>query len=120
MNGIGKERIMQHDRVNSAVRDFLKRHLLDADCFCREELLDRFLSEMETVRKGGAGSVKMIPAWIGHPVPIRKPVSAGSRSKSLFRMLSVELSSLRIFSSAIVFPPFPSAVRYPRNVLTRL
>ena len=64
---------MQPDRVNSAVRDFLKRHLLDADCFCREELLDRFLSEMETVRKGGAGSVKMIPAWIGHPVPIRKP-----------------------------------------------
>ena len=66
---------MQPDRVNSAVRDFLKRHLLDADSFCREELLDRFLSEMETVRNGGAGSVKMIPAWIGHPVSIRKPVS---------------------------------------------
>ena len=61
--------------MNSAVRDFLKRHLLDADSFCREELLAGFLAEMETVRNGGIGSVKMIPTWIGHPVPLREAVS---------------------------------------------
>ena len=66
---------MYSDNLIAPVRDFLARHLLDANLFNREELLSHFLSEMETVRKGGAGSVKMIPTWIGLPEAIREPVS---------------------------------------------
>ena len=66
---------MYTDNLNVSVRDFLVRHLLDADLFDREEQLSRFLSEMEVVRKGGSGSVKMIPTWIRFPGEIQEPVS---------------------------------------------
>ncbi len=51
-------------------RDFLARHgMLFADIDRKREL-DRLLAEMDSVRGGASGSVKMIPAYIG---PFRAP-----------------------------------------------
>ena len=56
-------------------KDFLHRHLLDAECFDWRTELARFLAEMENVRNGADGSVKMIPTWIRKLQPLESPLS---------------------------------------------
>ena len=56
-------------------KDFLHRHLLDAECFDWKTELSRFLAEMENVRNGADGSVKMIPTWIRKLQPLERPLS---------------------------------------------
>ena len=57
------------------INDFLHRHLLDPECFEWRTELERFLAEMESVRNGANGSVKMIPTWIKKLQPLERPVS---------------------------------------------
>ena len=45
--------------------DFLLRHGMHVDRIDREKELEKLLGEMEKVRRGGEGSVKMIPTYIG-------------------------------------------------------
>ena len=54
----------------SAVDDFLLRHRLCADAYDWGEELARFLNEMDSVRRGRPGSLKMIPMALGtRPLP---------------------------------------------------
>ena len=99
---------MYADNLSMSVRDFLVRHLLDADLFDREEQLSRFLSEMETVRKGGSGSVKMIPTWIRFPGDIPEPVSVtaidvgGTNVRST--VVTMDRQGIRSLDPLPVFP----------------
>ena len=61
------------DGIPAAVKSFLRRHRMDADGIDPEEQLDRFLAEMDRVRRGGKGSVKMIPTYIGEFEPPLMP-----------------------------------------------
>ena len=47
--------------INPNIRDFLLRHRLCAEAYDWEAQLARFLEEMDRVRAGGTGSLKMIP-----------------------------------------------------------
>jgi len=60
------------------IRDFLLRHRLCADAFDWEAELSRFLGEMDRVRGGAEGSLKMIPISLGDcPLPEKPaPVTA--------------------------------------------
>ncbi|MBR0366805.1 MAG: hypothetical protein IJH86_00235 [Clostridia bacterium] len=54
----------------SAVNDFLLRHRLCAAAYDWEEQLARFMGEMDSVRGGHPGSLKMIPMALGtRPLP---------------------------------------------------
>ena len=62
-------------QTDSAMHDFLLRHRLCAEAFDWDGQLDIFLREMEHVRAGGKGSLKMIPMQMElAPLP-DKPVS---------------------------------------------
>ena len=62
----------------SAVGDFLMRHRLCADAYDWEEQLARFLEEMDAVRGGHQGSLKMIPMALStRPLP-EKPVTVAA------------------------------------------
>ena len=62
----------------SAVGDFLMRHRLCADAYDLEEQLARFLEEMDAVRGGHPGSLKMIPMALStRPLP-EKPVTVAA------------------------------------------
>ena len=56
----------------SAAR-FLERHGMLASGIDRKKELVRFLDEMERVRQGGEGSLKMIPAFLGEYHPPKDP-----------------------------------------------
>ena len=50
------------------LNDFLMDHMLHPACYHWEEELERFMAEMDAVRNGKQGSVKMIPYWMGKPL----------------------------------------------------
>ena len=54
----------------NAIDEFLLNHRLCADAYDWEEELARFLGEMDSVRRGRPGSLKMIPMALGtRPLP---------------------------------------------------
>lgn len=65
-----------YDRApDGAVEDFLLRHRLCASAFDWEEQLSAFLEEMDSVRAGGPGSLKMIPTRLEIREPSAGPIS---------------------------------------------
>lgn len=60
------------------VGDFLMRHRLCAAAYDWEEQLARFLREMDRVRAGGEGSLKMIPAALETRALPEKPVTVAA------------------------------------------
>ena len=56
-----------------SARKFLMRHGMLADLIRPEEELTRFLDEMDRVRAGGKGSLKMIPTYLGELRPPAVP-----------------------------------------------
>ena len=58
-----------------ALREFLLRHRLCAEAYDWEEALSSFLREMDAVRAGAKGSLKMIPMRLDVPELPEAPVS---------------------------------------------
>ena len=70
------------DRCKNApdrkVEDFLLRHCLSAAAFDWESELAAFLDEMDRVRRGAPGSLKMIPTRLEPPALPEKPVTVAA------------------------------------------
>ena len=62
-------------RPQGRVADFLLRHRLCASAYDWEEQLDAFLREMDAVRAGASGSLKMIPTRLDMDAMPTGPVS---------------------------------------------
>ena len=70
--GDGANAVFQRP-ADGRLADFLLRHRLCASAFDWEEELARFLEEMDRVRGGGPGSLKMIPTRMGTPALPAEP-----------------------------------------------
>ena len=85
---------------------FLERHGMLASLIDPEKELERFLAEMDRVRGGGEGSLKMIPTFLGdyHPAAVPEKVTVMDIGGTNVRAGIVEMGPEGMTSSAMLTP----------------
>jgi len=85
---------------------FLERHGMLASLIDPEKELERFLEEMERVRRGGEGSLKMIPTVLGEYCPPAEPqkITVMDIGGTNVRTAIVELGQEGMVSSRTLTP----------------
>ena len=86
--------------------DFLRRHGMHADRIDPQQELSRFLDEMDRVRAGGSGDLKMIPAFLGEyrPAENRQKLAVIDIGGTNVRTAIVEMGPEGMLSAAPLTP----------------